>query len=94
MPFFQISLEKSELKTSHNTTFRDCRLHFSDNLSRNRCILVMTTLFPYSPLCGWPPTTRTTRFHVFQALSARFKMERRKKAPQSPGPEGPGGIKS
>ena len=28
VPFFQISLEKSELKTSHNTTFRDCRLHF------------------------------------------------------------------
>ena len=27
MPFFQISLKKSELKTTHNT-FRDCRVHF------------------------------------------------------------------
>ena len=25
--FFQISLKKSELKTTHNT-FRDCRVHF------------------------------------------------------------------
>ena len=41
---------------------------FSDNLSRNSCMLVMTTLFPYSPLCGWPTTTRTTHFHVFHAL--------------------------
>ena len=27
VPFFQISLKKSELKTTHNT-FRDCRVHF------------------------------------------------------------------
>ena len=27
MPFFQISLKNSELKTTHNA-FRDCRLHF------------------------------------------------------------------
>ena len=31
MPFFQISLTKSELKTTHNT-FRDCGVHFCDNL--------------------------------------------------------------
>ena len=37
VPFFQISLKNSALKTTHNT-FRDCRVHFSDNLSRNRCI--------------------------------------------------------
>ena len=37
MPFFQISLKKSELKTTHNT-FRDCRVHFCDNLSWNSCI--------------------------------------------------------
>ena len=49
---------------------------FSDNLSRNSCMLATTTLFPYSPLCGWPTTTQTTHFHVFHALSARFKMER------------------
>ena len=35
--FFQISLKNSELKTTHNT-FRDCRVRFSDNLSRNSCI--------------------------------------------------------
>ena len=29
--------EKSELKTTHNT-FRDCRVHFTDDLSRNSCI--------------------------------------------------------
>ena len=27
VPFFQISLKNSELKTAHNT-FRDCRVHF------------------------------------------------------------------
>ena len=27
LPFFQISLKNSELKTTHNT-FRDCRVHF------------------------------------------------------------------
>ena len=27
MPFFQISLKNSELKTTHDT-FRDCRVHF------------------------------------------------------------------
>ena len=27
MPFFQISLNNSELKTTQNT-FRDCRVHF------------------------------------------------------------------
>ena len=27
VPFFQISLKNSELKTTHNT-FRDCRVHF------------------------------------------------------------------
>ena len=37
LPFFQISLKKSELKTTDNT-FWDCRVHFSDNLSRNSCI--------------------------------------------------------
>ena len=37
VPFFQISLKNSELKTTHNT-FRDCGVHFSDNLSRNSCI--------------------------------------------------------
>ena len=36
MRFFQISLKKSELKTTHNT-FRDCRVHFFDNLSQNGC---------------------------------------------------------
>ena len=35
--FFQISLKNSELKTTHNA-FRDCRVHFSDNLSRNSCM--------------------------------------------------------
>ena len=37
VPFFQISLKNSELKTTHNT-FRDCGMHFSDKLSRNSCI--------------------------------------------------------
>ena len=37
MPFYQICLKNSELKTTHNT-FRDCRVHFSNNLSRNSCI--------------------------------------------------------
>ena len=37
VPFFQISLKNSELKTTHNT-FRDCGVHFSDNLSPNSCI--------------------------------------------------------
>ena len=37
VPFFQISLKNSELKTTHNT-FRDCGVHFSENLSRNSCI--------------------------------------------------------
>ena len=32
-----ISLKNSELKTTQNT-FRDCRVRFSDNLSRNSCI--------------------------------------------------------
>ena len=36
MPFFQISLTRSELKTTNNT-FRDYRVHFWDNLSRNSC---------------------------------------------------------
>ena len=36
VPFFQISLKNSELKTTHNT-FRDCRVHFSDNLFRHSC---------------------------------------------------------
>ena len=35
VPFFQISLKSSEFKTTHNT-FRDCRVHFFDNLSRKR----------------------------------------------------------
>ena len=26
--FFQISLKNSELKTTHNSTYRDCRVHF------------------------------------------------------------------
>ena len=34
--FFEISLKNSDLKTTHNT-LRDCRVHFSDNLSRNSC---------------------------------------------------------
>ena len=79
---------------------------FSDNLSRNSCILVTTTLFPYSPLCGWPTNRSPSELLVFVssvlwcysfpskqigALSTRFNlMERRKKAPQSPGPEGSG----
>ena len=39
-PFFQNSLKNRELKTIHKT-FRDCPVHFnfSDNLSRNSCIL-------------------------------------------------------
>ena len=37
MPFFQISLKNGELKTTHNT-FRDCRVLFFRQLSRNRCI--------------------------------------------------------
>ena len=32
VPFFQISLKNSELKTTHNT-FRDCRVHFFRQLS-------------------------------------------------------------
>ena len=35
--FFQISLKNSALKTTHNT-FRECRLHFFDKLSRNSCL--------------------------------------------------------
>ena len=34
--FFQVSLNNYEFKTTQNT-FRDCRVHFSDNLSRNSC---------------------------------------------------------
>ena len=36
VPFFQISLKKSALKATHNT-FRDCRVHFFRQLSRNSC---------------------------------------------------------
>ena len=32
VPFFQISLKNSELKTTHNT-FRDCRVHFFRQLT-------------------------------------------------------------
>ena len=33
MPFFQISLKNSELKTTHNT-FQDCRMQSSDHLHK------------------------------------------------------------
>ena len=36
MRFFQISLKKSELKTTHNT-FRDCRVHFFRQPFSNGC---------------------------------------------------------
>ena len=39
MPILQISLKNGELKTTHNA-FWDCRVHFSDNLSRNSCIRI------------------------------------------------------
>ena len=37
VPFFQISLNNSELKTTHNA-FWDCPVYFSDNLSRNSSV--------------------------------------------------------
>ena len=37
VPFFQMYLKNSALKITHNT-FCDCRVHVSDNLSRNSCV--------------------------------------------------------
>ena len=45
---------------------------FSDNLSRNSCILVTTTLFPYSPLCGWPTNRSPSELLVFMSLVLLF----------------------
>ena len=48
--FDSYSVRKSVLIISH-ITFRDCRVHsFSDNLSRNSCILC---LVPLSPVKLW-----------------------------------------
>ena len=42
VPFFQISLQKSELKTTHNTS-RDCRVHFFlQAFSKQLYIIIMT----------------------------------------------------
>ena len=48
VPFFQISLKNSELKTTHNT-FRGCRVHFfRQPFSKQLYMLV--------PVCTTPPT--------------------------------------
>ena len=44
VPFFQISLKNSELKTIHNHTFRDVAYTLSENVSRNSCIRVNVRL--------------------------------------------------
>ena len=44
--FFQASLNNYEFKTTQNT-FRDCRVHFSDNLSRNSCRYAWNWLINY-----------------------------------------------
>ena len=81
---------------------------FSDNLSRNSCILVTTTLFPYSPLCGWPTNRSPSELLVFvssvlwcysfpskqiAALSTRFNlMERKEKGSSIAGSRRPRGY--
>ena len=57
LPFFQISLKNSELKTTH-TTFRGCRVHFiRQPFSKHSCIwrkVSLTTSVILSVKKGWP----------------------------------------
>ena len=65
--FFQTSLKNSEFKTTHNT-FRDCRVHFSYNLSRNSCIPVM--YFSLRSRLAYFPLTLTEQYYEAKDLSS------------------------
>ena len=65
VPFFQISLKNSELKTTHST-FRDCRVHF---LRQHFSKLLYSGYVPYMPEGYSVPTQKAIRYHSMKTYS-------------------------
>ena len=58
VPFSQISLKNSELRTGQNS-FRDCRLHFFRQPFSNICISFVANLWNLLEQCRWSTTHKS-----------------------------------